>query len=63
MMLRLRLAVRLLTFAIAIWILGVVLWGLATGEKHTPLIAVWLFIAGMVTQLILWVVSIATRRA
>jgi hypothetical protein len=62
---RLRLITRLLTFAVALWILAVVFWGLATGAKHiaTPLFAVWLLIAGFVVQLVLWLIHNAARRS
>jgi hypothetical protein len=63
MITRLRLIVRLLTFAVALWILAVVIWGMVTGTKHTetPLVAVWIFIGGMVVQLLLWLISKAVR--
>lgn len=64
MIARFDLIVRLVTFAAALWIVAVVVWGLATGEKQieTPLIAVWLLIGGMVAQLILWLVRKARRQ-
>ena len=62
-MARLDLIMRLVTFAAASWILAVVVWGLATGEKHieTPFIAVWLLIASIIARLGLWLVRKARR--
>jgi hypothetical protein len=64
MIARLHLFARLLSFAAALWILALVVWGLATGAKHleTPLLAVWLFIAATIAQLALWLLSKAVRR-
>jgi hypothetical protein len=61
---RLQLVVRLLTLSAASWILALVFWGLATGIKpiETPLVAVWLLIAGLVAQLGLWTISKTVRR-
>ncbi len=63
-MARLDLIARLVTFAAALWISAVVVWGLATGEKQieTPFIAVWLLIAGIVARLSLWLVRKARRQ-
>jgi hypothetical protein len=61
---RLRLAARLLSFAAASWILLLMLWGLITGARHIaiPQVALWLFVAGIISQLGLWLVSKAVRR-
>ena len=55
---------RLLNFAIAIWILGAILWGIVAGKHRidTPLIAVWLFLGVAVVRFIIWVISKALRR-
>ena len=61
---RLRLIARFVTFAAALWIIALVLWGLATAAEHieTPPIAVWTVIGGMIAQLCLWLISKAMRR-
>ena len=65
MIAHLHLITRLVTFASASWILAVVVWSLATGAKdvETPLIAVWVLIAGIVAQLLLWLIRIVARRS
>jgi hypothetical protein len=65
MIARLHLVARLVSFAGASWIVAVVFWGLATGVRHieTPLIAVWMFIAGIAAQLVLWLISRLQSRA
>lgn len=55
---------RLLNFAIALWILGVVFWGLLLGKDKvdTPMIAVWLFLLVAMARLLLWVIAKAVAR-
>jgi hypothetical protein len=65
MIARAQLVARLVNFATATWILGVVIWGLIAGKQHiqTPRIAVWLFIAAALVRLLLWSVSKAATRS
>lgn len=63
MIARLRLIARLITFAAAMWILAAVIWALATGAKGVTTPVVWLFIGGMIAQLILWLISRMARSA
>jgi hypothetical protein len=52
------------SFAAACWILAVIGWGLLMGTEHieTPLLAVWLFIGGLLVQLFLWLLGKGVRR-
>ena len=56
MITRLRFALWVVNFASAIWILGVVIFGLIAKSQHipTPMPALWLFIATGLARLIMW---------
>ena len=58
-MARLQTILRLASFAVATWVLGVILWGLlAVKDKiETPLVAIWLFLGITLLRLVLWTVS------
>ena len=64
MIARLGFAAQMISLAAALWILAVVFWGLATGEKQvTPVLAIWIFIAGMLARLALWLISKMARQS
>jgi hypothetical protein len=61
---RLGLIARMLSFAAVCWVLAVIVWGMMTGTKQieTPKLAVWLFLGGLLAQLLLWLLGKAVRR-
>ncbi len=60
---RLYLASRILTFLAAAWIVGMVVWGLASGSSDItpPSVAVMLLVVGALLQLFLWMLAKLAR--